>query len=138
MPEMGWTEEEIYLLADRGYALYRQGHYQEAAVIFEGLTVLDPLDSYCRTALAAVCLALGEAQRAVDELSFLLNLHPADHEARARRCEAYCELGSWSAASQDLAILRRNGERHHVQRLTWRLQAAKVAVPLATSHEHIR
>jgi tetratricopeptide (TPR) repeat protein len=129
MPETGWTEEEIYLLADRGHALYGQGHYQEAAVIFEGLTVLDPLNSYCRTALAAVCLALGEARRAVDELSFLLDLNPADHDARARRCEAYCDLRDWSAASKDLAILRRNGVRHHVQRLTWRLQAAGIPTP---------
>jgi predicted Zn-dependent protease len=126
MPEMGWTPEEIYLLADRGYALYRQGRYQEAAVIFEGLTALDPLNSYCRTALATVCLSLGDAQRAVNELSFLLNRNPADHEARARRCEAYCELASWAEARQDLAILRRNGAHHHVQRLTYRLQAGGV------------
>jgi len=126
MPEMGWTQEEIYLLADRGYALYRQGRYQEAGVIFEGLTALDPLNSYCRTALAAVCLAVGKAQRAAEELSFLLNVNPADHEARARRCEAYCELRSWSEARRDLAILQRNGQRNHVQRLMWRLQAAGV------------
>jgi tetratricopeptide (TPR) repeat protein len=123
MPEMGWTQEEIYLLANRGYAFYRQGRYQEAAVIFEGLTALDPLNSYCRTALAAVCLVLGDAQRAVKELSFLLAQNPAAHEARARRCEAYCELRNWVEARQDLAILERNGERQHVQRLTWRLQA---------------
>ncbi|HVO62387.1 MAG TPA: tetratricopeptide repeat protein [Terriglobales bacterium] len=127
MPEMGWTQDEICLLAERGYALYRQGRYQEAAVIFEGLTVLDPLNSYCRTALAAVCLALGEFQRAVDELSFLLNLNPSDQEARARRCEAYCTMGNWSAAGQDLAILRRNGERNHVPRLSSRFRAAGVA-----------
>ena len=126
MPEMGWTEEEIYLLADRGYALYRQGRYMEAAVLFEGLTALDPLNSYCRSALAAVCLERGDAQRAVSELSFLLNLNPADHEARARRCEAYCQLRNWNEARHDLAILQRNGERHHVQRLVWRLQAAGV------------
>lgn len=126
MPEMGWTHEEIYLLADRGYALYRQGYYREAAVIFEGLTVLDPMNSYCRTALAAVCLELGDAQRAVNELSFLLNLNPADHEARARRCEAYCQLRNWSEARRDLAILTRNAQRHHARRLTWRLQAGGV------------
>lgn len=123
MPERGWTSEEIYLLADRGYALYRQGRYEEAAVIFEGLTALDPMNSYCRTALAAVCLALGHAQRAINELTFLLNRNPADHDARARRGEAYCELRSWNEARQDLAILQRNGERNHAQRLAWRLQA---------------
>jgi tetratricopeptide (TPR) repeat protein len=128
MPETDWTEEELYLLADRGYALYRQGRYQEAALIFEGVTALDPLHSYARTALAATCLALGDAQRAVKELSFLLNRNPADHDARARRCEAYCQLRNWNDARQDLTILRRNGERQHVQRLTWRLQAEGVPV----------
>ncbi len=128
MPEMGWTSEEIYLLADRGYALYRQGCYSEAAVIFEGLIALDPMNSYCRSALAAVCLALGQAQRAVNELTFLLGRNPADHEARARRCEAYCELRNWNEARQDLAILQRNGERNHAQRLAWRLQAGGGAV----------
>ena len=129
MPETSWTTEDVYLLADRAYAFYRQGCYREAAVIFEGLTVLDPLNSYCRSALAAVSLALGDAQRAVDELSFLLRNNPADQEARARRCEAYCQLENWSEALQDLAVLRRNGARHHVQRLIWRLQAAGVSVP---------
>jgi tetratricopeptide (TPR) repeat protein len=122
MAELGWTQEEIYLLADRGYAFYRQGRYREAHVIFEGLTAIDPSNLYCRTALAAVCMALGDAQRAVKELSFVLSETPAAHDARARRCEAYCEMGNWPEARQDLAILQRNGERHHVQRLTWRLQ----------------
>lgn len=124
MPEKGWTDEEIYLLADRGYALYQQGCYREAAVIFEALTELDPQNSYCRTALVAVWMALGDPHRAVKELSLLLSRNPADHEARARRCEVYCDLGQWNEARQDLAILRRNGEKHHVQRLQWRLRAA--------------
>jgi tetratricopeptide (TPR) repeat protein len=128
MPEMGWTNEEIYLLADRGYALYRQGRYQEAAVIFEGLTALDPANAYCRTALAAVSMALGNVHRAASELSLILSRNPSNHEARARRCEAYCELRSWKEARQDLAILRRNGERHQVRRLTWRLEAAGASV----------
>jgi tetratricopeptide (TPR) repeat protein len=126
MPEMGWTEDEIYLLADRGYALYRQGRYRESAVIFEGLVALDPHNAYCRTALAAVCLALGETRRALSELSFLLSRNPADHEVRARRCEVLCELHQWNEARQDLAILQRNGERHHAQRLSWRFQAARI------------
>mgnify|MGYP001028388230 CR=1 FL=1 len=124
MAQLNWTEEEIYLLADRAYALYRQGRYPEAVVIFEGLTAIEPSNTYCRAALATVCMALGESQRAVKELSFILNQNPADHEARARRCEAFCDLQNWSDARQDLAVLRAQGERHHVHRLSWRLHAA--------------
>jgi len=56
----------------------------------------------------------------------LLGRNPLDPEARARRCEAHCELGNWSEARQDLAILRRNGESHQVERLARRLAAAGV------------
>ena len=127
MPEAQWTLEEIYLLADRGYAFYRQGRYEEAAVIFDGLVALDPKNGYCRTALATVCLCLGDAERAVSELSILLDQNPADLEARARRCEAYCDLRRWDEARRDLSILQRNGEQNHARRLGWRLQAGRVA-----------
>src|SRR5579883_1617073 len=99
MAEATWTSEELYLLADRGYWFYQQGRYEEAAVIFDGLIALDAGNSYYRTALAAICLALGDAQRAVDELSAVLEKTPAD-----------------------LAVLQRNGERNHARRLAWRLQ----------------
>jgi tetratricopeptide (TPR) repeat protein len=124
MPEIGWTSEEIYLLAERGYAFYRQGLYQEAGIIFSGLVVLDPLNSYCRTALAALCLALGDADRAVRELSFVLQQNPANHDARARRGEAYCALRNWKESRNDLEILRRNGQQKQAQRLAWRMWAA--------------
>ena len=123
MTDTGWSKEEIYLLAERGYAFYLQGCYEEAAVIFEGVLAIEPRHVYCRTALSAVYLAMGDAQRAARELTALLEQNPADYEARARRCEAYCDLGRWSEARQDLAVLQRNGERYHVPRLTWRLQA---------------
>lgn len=123
MAETGWTPEELYLLSERGYGFYQQGRYEEAAVIFDGLIVLDPGNSYYRTAMAAICLALGDAQRAVDELTTVLEKTPADLEARARRCEAYCDLRRWAEARRDLVILQRNGERNHARRLSWRLQA---------------
>jgi tetratricopeptide (TPR) repeat protein len=124
MPEMGWTNEEVYLLEDRGYAFYRQGRYQEAGIIFSALVELDPRNAYCRTALAALCMALGNPERAVEELSFVLQENPANHGARARRCEAYCEVGRWEESRQDLEILRRNGQGRWIDRLTRRLTAA--------------
>jgi tetratricopeptide (TPR) repeat protein len=124
MPELNWTEAEIYLLAARGYAFYRQGLYNEAGIIFNGLTVLDPLNSYCRSALAAVCLAVGDVSRAVSELTFLLNQNPADHDARARRGEAYCMQQHWDHARSDLEILRRNGQTQLAGRLALRLEVA--------------
>jgi len=124
MPEMGWTEEEIYLLAERGHAFYRQGQYQEAGIIFSALVALDPLNTYCRMALAALCMLLGDAQRAVTELSIVLQQNPAHHEARARRSEAYCALRKWRESREDMEILRRNGQRQHISRISARMRAA--------------
>jgi tetratricopeptide (TPR) repeat protein len=119
-----WTEEEIHLLAERGYGLYRQGFYREAAVLFEGLTAISPGDAYCRTALAAASLMLGDQHRAIQELGTILQQDPSNHEARARRTEVYCDLKQWNEARRDLEILRRNDQWHHFQRLRWRLRAA--------------
>jgi tetratricopeptide (TPR) repeat protein len=119
-----WSQEELYLLADRAYALYLQGQYQQAGIIFQALTVMDPANPYCRNAFATVCIALGDTRRAVTELSILLEQNPADLDARARRCEAYCEQRQWHKASADLAVLQRNGERHHVTRLASRIAHA--------------
>ena len=131
--ETGWTKEEIYLLNHRAYGFYRQGRYQEAGIIFEAVTRLDPGNGYARSALAAVSLALGHPERAIEQLSLLLERNPLDVEARARRAEAYCELASWKEVMSELGALRRDGERHHVERLNWRLKARGVTESLATS-----
>ena len=124
MPQSGWTNEEIYLLAERAYAFYRQGSYQEAGIIFSALVVLDPSNAYCRMALAGLCMLTGDYRRAVEELSAVLQQSPANHSARARRCEAYCELRNWDKVREDMEILRRAGQRQFIERLTWRMQAA--------------
>src|SRR5215469_3571799 len=124
MLEKNWTNDEIYLLAERGYGLYQQGFYREAAVLFEGLIVIAPENAYCRTALAAAYLMLGEQQRAVHELNTVLEQNPANHEARARRTEVYCDLRQWNEARRDLEILRRNSQWQHFHRLQWRMRAA--------------
>ena len=129
MPTMGWTDDEVYLVAERAYSLYQQGRFREAAIIFRGLTALDPGNIYCRTALAAVSLALGDAQRAVQELSAILAQYPNDADTRARRCEAYCQLRRWDEARKDLEFLQRRGDRTHSQRLAWRLEAGRAAIP---------
>jgi predicted Zn-dependent protease len=122
-----WTQDEIYLLIERGYALYQQGCYQEAGIIFAGVTAADPGNTYSRNALATVYIAMGESQNAIRELSLLLAQEPANEDLLARRCEAYCQAGNWAQASEDLAILRRIGTRQHVQRLSWRMQAAQAS-----------
>src|SRR5579883_1376524 len=110
MAEATWTSEELYLLADRGYGFYQQGRYEEAAVIFDGLIALDAGNSYYRTALAAICLALGDAQRAVDASSAVLEQTPADLDAgggcsRAASAALFLARGAPQRAVDELSAV---------------------------------
>jgi predicted Zn-dependent protease len=127
MPTQGWTDEDVYLVADRAHALYQQGCFREAAILLEGLTTVDPRNIYCHDALTAVYLALEQPAQAVTEATATLRLNPNHNEARARRCEAYVRLRRWDEARQDLEALRRARANAHVRRLQLRLRAAGMA-----------
>jgi hypothetical protein len=55
----GWTQEEVYYVAERGYRLYHEGRLLEAEVLFRGLIVIDPENVYCRKALRTISTGLG-------------------------------------------------------------------------------
>jgi tetratricopeptide (TPR) repeat protein len=120
----GWTQDDIYRISARGYSLHQQGRYREAAVIFDGLVAADPENDYCRDALAAACLALGERQRAVQELDTILERDSGHLAARARRFEAYLEMDDFAAAKADFDVLKRLQPAHEVRRLRLRLETA--------------
>ncbi len=120
----GWTEEDIYLVADRGHALYLQGRYVEATAIFEGLVTIDSSNRYCRKALAALYMARGAAHRAVQHLKDVLAHDPGDIDARTRRCEAYLELNRLQEAQNDWQALKHVVAIPEVKRLKIRLETA--------------
>ena len=122
MAVSGWTKEDIYLVAERAHSLHLQGRYREARIIFEGLVAIDPSDRYCCLALAASYMALGEAERSVQQLTKLLSRHPNDTEARARRCEAYLQLNRVQEAREDWDLLKQRLAVPYVRRLQLRVQ----------------
>jgi Flp pilus assembly protein TadD len=124
MPQHGWTDEDVFLVAERAFSLYQQGCCREAAVLLEGLTVVDPKNAYCHDALAAAYLALGEPQQAVLAASTALRLQPNHTEARSRRCEAFVRLRRFEEARQDLEAFRQARAMVHVRRMQARLRAA--------------
>jgi predicted Zn-dependent protease len=126
MLALGWSDEDVYLVADRAHALYLQGCYRESAILLEGLTAVDPRNIYCHDALTAVYLALEQPAQAITEASAVLRLAPNHHEARARRCEAYLQLRRYDEARQDLEALRRARSMALVKRLQLRMRAAGV------------
>lgn len=131
MPKRDWTEEDIYLIAERGYSLHQQGRYREAAVIFQGLVAVDPQNHYCRESLAASWLALGEPEQAIEHLNAVLTRDSGNLAVRARRLEGYLQAGDFPAAVRDFEYLRHLLPAHQVRRLELSLEGAARRVPIA-------
>ena len=107
----GWTPEEMRLVADIGYALAEQGRHDEAVTIFEGLAVLAPATAYFQSALGALWLRKGDAERAVEYLDAALAADPGDVTARVNRGEAAMQLGDRDAARRQLLAALELGPR---------------------------
>ena len=97
----GISGPEMLEMAVVGYEMYKQGKYNEARVIFEGLATLDPHEAYFATALGSVYLAeekLEEAERCLD---VALRLNPDDLGAHVNRGEVYLRRGKLMEAASD-------------------------------------
>ena len=123
-PTPSWTEEDIYLVAERAYSIHLQGLSREAAAIFDALVEIDPGNAYCRDALSALCLALGYPEEAIRHATLLLQRTPDHADALARRCEAHLELNQADAARRDLEALDRINAALHHTRMKLRFEAA--------------
>jgi len=110
--ESDWTSNEMYLVASKGYSLYLQGRYREAAIVFMGLVAIEPRNRYFHVALATIYVAQEDFERALEELNQLVARYPNDLEARARRCEVYLRLERGNEAQDDLNYLTRREVSH--------------------------
>ena len=119
-----WTQEDIYLVAECAYAIHLQGFSKEAATIFDALVEIDPGNAYCRDALSALCLVLGNPEETIRHASVLLEQAPDHADALARRCEAYLKLNQVDAARRDLEVLNRTNAAAHRRRMKLRFEAA--------------
>ncbi len=125
MPRFNWSQDEVFLVADRAYSMYQQGRYREAAVLFEGLTAVDPDSSYCANAQAACLYLLGEHQKVVAATDRFLARRPNDNDARARRCESLLALSRVEEARKEFEALRNSRANQHVRRLQLRFDALR-------------
>jgi tetratricopeptide (TPR) repeat protein len=94
----GWEMLEI---AVSGFAMYEQGRYREARVIFEGLSSLDPRESYYRTALGSIHLAQENIDDARKEFDEAIRLNPKDLAAHVNRGEIHLRKGDVVEAAED-------------------------------------
>jgi len=120
-----WASRHYYLIAERAYVLHAEGRYHEALLLFDGLLAINPLDSYCREAISALHLALGQWEETVHASSLVLEADSLNKNALARRCEAHIQLDRLSDAERDLQLLRQSGALAHARRMQSRLSTAK-------------
>src|SRR5688572_19795542 len=92
---------EMLEMAVLGFSMYEQGRYDDAKVIFQGLSALDPKEGYYRTALGAVYLAQEDLTNA--ELCFneAIRLNAKEIASYVNRGEVYLRQGKILEAAQD-------------------------------------
>jgi tetratricopeptide (TPR) repeat protein len=100
---LGWGPDQLRGLSFTAWSYVRQGKYEEARVIYEGLVALDPKDSHHYEMLGAVCLQLGDYQKAIEALDRGLRLKPTHQPSLVNKAKALLLLGY---RDQGLAIVR--------------------------------
>lgn len=92
---------EMLEMAVIGFSMYEQGKYDEARVVFQGLSTLDPKEGYYRTALGAVYLAQEDLKSAEECFNAAIGLNPKEIASYVNRGEVYLRQGKILEAAQD-------------------------------------
>jgi len=95
------TVEELYSLAQIGFNYLQSGNYENAEVIFEGLTALSPEDPYFRWILGSIYFHKGMLKEAIDEYNIAIEKCKDDPNILANRGEAFYLLGNYKEAISD-------------------------------------
>lgn len=96
------SREELYEIAGQGHNLYDAGLIDSAQKVFEGLTALDPNDSFFHSGLGAIYQHQGALEHAIIEYDRALALNERDIPSRCNRAEVLLQQGQTEAAIQDL------------------------------------
>lgn len=98
----GYSEEELYSIAQQGYTLFLNGKIKDAQVIFEGLVAIDPRNDYYYRALGVVYHRMGDAQRAIRQFTHAVTVAPKEPTAYVNRAEVHIARRDYEKALTDL------------------------------------
>ena len=99
----GYSEEELYSIAQQGYTLFLNGKIKDARTIFEGLVAIDPRNDYYYRALGVVYHRLGDAERALRQFDHAITVAPRSAAAYVNRAEVHISRRDYARALADLA-----------------------------------
>lgn len=106
----GYTDEELYLIAQHGYTLFLNGKVKDAQVVFEGLVAIDPRNDYYYRALGVVYHRQGDAERAIRQFTHAVTVAPRSAAAYVNRAEVHISRRDFEKALEDLAAAVRTSE----------------------------
>ncbi len=98
----GYSDDELYAIAHTGYFFLMQGKNSEAKTLFEGLVAIDPRNDYYYRALGVIFHKLGDAERAIKQFSYAIQVSPKSAAAYVNRAEVFVSLGRSQEAGADL------------------------------------
>lgn len=101
----GWTFEDACAVAAFGCELSAEGRLEEALIVFEGLTEINPRDAAAVAALGTVYQRLGRSQDALSRYSAAIALDPKQAVALANRGELRLKKGDPDGANDLVAAM---------------------------------
>jgi len=90
---LDWNDDVLKDIRAVGYAYIREGHYETALKIFEGLLILSEDDSYDLKTLGALHLQIGNPLLALQYLDRSLKKDPKNLQVQLNRAKALFTLG---------------------------------------------
>jgi len=109
---LDWGDREMNDLRHIGYSYIRQGIYDVALSIFDGLIVLSPSNAYDLQTVGALHLQAGHGLKALDFLDRALKLDPTHTPTQLNRVKALFTLGYKRQALLQAYELEKSDDKH--------------------------
>jgi len=105
--ELNWAAlwdvhpEEMAALAEQGYLKFKRGKFDDAEMIFKGLSAINDQNSYYHTMLGAIYQKLEKFADALAEYTIAIEINPNDITAFVNRGEIYSKMGYFEEPLED-------------------------------------
>jgi Flp pilus assembly protein TadD len=100
-----WTRDEIELASGIGYVLADSGRLEDAQIVFQGLTAIDPDNCFYHCVLGVLLLRLNDLDQALEHFNKAIELNPVEIHALLHRGEVLLRLNQKPAARLDLELV---------------------------------
>lgn len=98
----GYSDQELFAIANQGYYFFLQGKIEPARTIFEGLVAIDPKNAYYYRALGVIYFALKDMDKALRQFTYSIRVSPRDVVSYVNRAEIHMAQRDFRKAEDDL------------------------------------